>query len=117
MREVEATRALVARLNKLPLCHFIVKEAAVTRGHPDVMGCVDGRMLVMEMKKRKPTPSSKGHALQLKRLEEWSEAGALSAVVTGKEDLAEFEKWVGELSQEREFARKQFEKRGAKTTP
>lgn len=47
-------------------------------GDPDIDACIHGRSLQLEVKRpgEKPTP------LQVKRLEEWRDAGALTAVVT-----------------------------------
>ena len=47
-------------------------------GDPDIDACVHGRSLQLEVKRpgEKPTP------LQVKRLEEWRDAGAIVAVVT-----------------------------------
>jgi Holliday junction resolvase len=46
-------------------------------GEPDLIGCKDGQFYCWEVKvgKNGPTP------LQLKRLEEWREAGAVASVV------------------------------------
>lgn len=101
MREVQSNRALVRRLNKLPLCKFVLKEAGSVRGEPDIIGCVDGRAVVAEMKNTKPTASSQGHALQRKRLEEWALAGALTHLVVGADELKSFEDWISQLSKDR----------------
>ena len=47
-------------------------------GTPDILGCMDGQMFALEVKrdeKGKPT------ALQMQQLKEWSVAGAVTAVV------------------------------------
>lgn len=117
MREVQVNRALVRRLNKLPLTKFVLKEAGSVRGEPDIIGCVDGRTIVAEIKNVKPTASSQGHALQQKRLEEWAASGALAQLLVGAEAVGDFERWIEGLAKDREasikriIAEKKIEKR------
>ena len=47
-------------------------------GDPDIDACIRGRSLQLEVKR----PGEKPTLLQLKRLEEWRQAGALVGVVT-----------------------------------
>jgi hypothetical protein len=52
-------------------------------GDPDIDACVRGRSVQLEVKRsgERPTP------LQLKRLDEWRQAGAIVAVVSSVEDV------------------------------
>lgn len=88
--ETCTTAKLLKSLNSLSSeAKFINKEAKLNRGHPDIMGCVKGRMILIENKtpnywKRKP-----GHALQLNQLEKWKKAGALVYIPKTDEERAE----------------------------
>ena len=77
--ETKSTRDLVEALNEIsPLVKAIVKEARVNRGHPDIFGCVNGEMFVIENKTPNYWKNRKGHGLQLKELREWEGTGALT---------------------------------------
>ena len=54
-------------------------------GTPDILACLDGRFLALEVKRPggKPTP------LQAAQLRRWQEAGALAAVVCSVADVVE----------------------------
>lgn len=84
-REVERNRRLVERLNTIPGAKFILKEAARGRGHPDVMGCVHGQMVVLELKRRR-VGKSPGTRLQRIQIEEWRKAGAIATFIVGPEN-------------------------------
>ena len=64
--------------------HFLKVHggAMQRRGEPDLIVCVHGQFVAMEVKRpgRKPTD------LQTRRLNQWSEAGAISCVVTSKQE-------------------------------
>ena len=73
-------KAILAYLNGLPGCLARKRWGGGmgVAGDPDIDACIRGRSLQLEVKRpgEKPTP------LQLKRLEEWRQAGALVGVVT-----------------------------------
>ena len=73
-------KAVLAYLNSLPGCLARKRWGGGmgVAGDPDIDACIRGRSLQLEVKRpgEKPTP------LQLKRLEEWRQAGALVGVVT-----------------------------------
>ena len=52
-------------------------------GEPDIDACLRGRSVQLEVKR----PGEKATPLQLKRLEQWRQAGALTAVVTSVEEV------------------------------
>ena len=72
-------KAVLAYLNSLPGCLARKRWGGGmgVAGDPDIDACIRGRSLQLEVKRpgEKPTP------LQLKRLEEWRQAGAVVAVV------------------------------------
>lgn len=73
-------KAILAYLNGLPCCLARKRWGGGmgVAGDPDIDACLRGRSVQLEVKRpgEKPTP------LQLKRLEEWRQAGALIGVVT-----------------------------------
>jgi hypothetical protein len=55
-------------------------------GTPDILGCVDGRFLAIEVKR----PGAAGPtAAQLGQLTRWQRAGALAGWVTSEDDLVQ----------------------------
>ena len=56
-----------------------------TAGIPDVLGCIDGQMIVIECK----TPSGTATKLQEAELRKWREAGAESFVWHGERNLSD----------------------------
>lgn len=75
-KEKPITNSVLKWLKTLPHCKVIKKHQTEfdERGTPDIMGCIAGRLFVIEMKRpgAKPTP------IQLQRLKEWSTAGAVA---------------------------------------
>lgn len=73
-------KAILAYLNSLPGCLARKRWGGGmgVAGDPDIDACIRGRSVQLEVKRpgEKPTP------LQLKRLEEWRKAGAITGVVT-----------------------------------
>lgn len=62
-------------LKTIPNSCFMRRVAGMSNsGHPDVVGCINGRHVEIELKR----PGSKPTDLQLKRLEEWEAAGAIA---------------------------------------
>ncbi len=79
-------RAILAYLNELPGCLARKRWGGMgVAGDPDIDACVRGRSVQLEVKRpgEKPTP------LQARRIEEWRQAGAISAVVTSVEETRE----------------------------
>lgn len=82
-REKSIERAILKFLNGLPRCYArSIHGSLFMTGFPDIMGCLDGRMLALEVKRPggKPTP------LQAAELDKWKLAGAVSGVVESVED-------------------------------
>ena len=99
MKETAQTSIFVNTLNKLgPYVNFIVKEARVNRGHPDVMGCVNGLMFVIENKVPGYWKGRRGHKLQLRELSRWEEAGAISLVLTTARERRDFVNFISKIS-------------------
>lgn len=77
-------KAILAYLNGLPGCLARKRWGGGmgVAGDPDIDACIRGRSVQLEVKRpgEKPTP------LQLKRLEEWRQAGAITGVVTSLEE-------------------------------
>lgn len=75
MIETKRAALVLAWLNSLPCTHAIKKHTGPygEAGHPDVFACSRGRMVLIEMKQPKKRPEP----LQMKRLRDWQEAGAL----------------------------------------
>lgn len=80
-------KAILAYLNGLPGC--IARKrwggGMGVAGDPDVDACVRGRSVQLEVKR----PGEKPTALQVKRLGEWKQAGAVAAVVTSVAEVRE----------------------------
>ena len=83
--ESAIVKAILAYLNALPECLARKRWGGGmgVAGEPDIDACLRGRSVQLEVKRpgQKPTP------LQLKRLEQWRQAGALVAVVSSVEDV------------------------------
>lgn len=77
-RERTIQNRIMAWLNRQPgvVARVLHGSAWSTAGDPDIYGCVNGRMFLIEVKQpgREPTP------LQQRRLAEWKNAGALTGV-------------------------------------
>lgn len=71
-------------LLSLPGCYvFKVHGSQFTTGQPDLIGCLEGKTFCLEVKR----PGGRATPLQLKRLREWGEAGAMVGVVTSVEEV------------------------------
>ena len=83
--ESSIVKGILAYLNSLPECLARKRWGGGmgVAGEPDIDACLRGRSLQLEVKRpgQKPTP------LQLKRLEQWRQAGALVAVVSSVEEV------------------------------
>jgi len=78
-------KAILAYLNGRPGCLARKRWGGGmgVAGDPDIDACIRGRSVQLEVKRpgEKPTP------LQLKRMEEWRQAGAVVAVVSSVADV------------------------------
>lgn len=85
--ESTITTKVLKYLNKQPQCLFIKKHnnQYARKGEPDILGCVSGRFVAIEMKipGKEPTP------IQYKRLREWEQAGAVAFWATSLEEVLE----------------------------
>ncbi|HZT28784.1 MAG TPA: hypothetical protein VE999_13660 [Gemmataceae bacterium] len=77
-------KAILAYLNSLPCCLARKRWGGGmgVAGDPDIDACLRGRSVQLEVKR----PGEKPTLLQLKRLEEWRQAGALVGVVVSVDD-------------------------------
>lgn len=59
-----------------PRCQVRVLHGTrfTVKGDPDIYGCLDGQMFVIELKQKGQRPSE----LQLRRLDDWRQAGAIA---------------------------------------
>ena len=96
-RESAIVEAIVKWINSQP--RAIARKRHGTAwgmaGEPDVNACVRGRSVQIEVKQ----PGEKPSALQLRRLEEWQRAGALSFSATS---LAEVKQQIEPLLRSKE---------------
>jgi len=77
-------KSILAYLNSLPGCVARKRWGGGmgVAGDPDIDACVRGRSVQLEVKRQGEKPT----ALQARRLEEWRQAGAVSAVVASVEE-------------------------------
>ena len=76
---------LLRYLGSLPRSKAINVHGGIytERGTPDVIGCVDGRMVAFECKRDRTERLTR---IQLRRLAEWIRAGAVVGAVASVED-------------------------------
>jgi len=83
--EKAAVQQILRYLNSIPRCLARKRWGGGmgVAGDPDITGCINGRHFELEVKRlgQAPTP------LQEKRLHEWKQAGAVTAVVRSVEDV------------------------------
>ena len=86
-KESAIVKAILKHLNSLPGCLARKRWGGGmgVAGEPDIDACIWGRSLQLEVKR----PGEKPTLLQLKRLDEWREAGALVGVVTSVAEVKE----------------------------
>ncbi len=84
-REKSIVAAIMRYLNGVP--NTVARKRWGTSlgvaGDPDISGCTNGCHFEFEVKRPGQSPT----ALQLKRLESWRNAGAITAVVNGLADV------------------------------
>jgi len=92
MRESSLTTRIIKYLNSLPGCKAEKRHGSQysEAGAPDINACYRGRSVQIEVKR----PGEKPTRIQLKRLREWQEAGAVVGWVT---DLEGVKKIIEEL--------------------
>jgi len=92
MRESSLTTRILKYLNSLPGCKAEKRHGSQysEAGAPDINACYQGRSVQIEVKR----PGEKPTRIQLKRLREWQEAGAVVGWVT---DLEGVKKIIEEL--------------------
>ena len=85
--ESSRVRAIIQVLNSLPntKCIKIHGGAYTETGTPDIIGCREGRMFVLECKVGYNKPTK----IQTHRLKQWAGAGAVAAVVHSAEEVLE----------------------------
>ena len=69
-------------------------SASQQAGTPDLLGCVRGRMIAVELKQ----PGKQPTGLQMKRLRDWAAAGALAGWATTEAELDALLEHVADLT-------------------
>ena len=79
-KESAIVKAILAYLNTLPQCLARKRWGGGmgVAGEPDIDACLRGRSIQLEVKR----PGQRPTLLQLKRMEEWRQAGAIVGIVT-----------------------------------
>lgn len=80
-------KAILRYLNSLPGCVARKRWGGGlgVAGDPDITGCLSGRHFEFEVKRPGEHPTQ----LQLRRLCEWKDAGAITGIVTSTEEVRE----------------------------
>lgn len=80
MSEADFVRKIVENLNQHIVTYAMRTHTSAhgKRGTPDIIGCYDGRMFVIEAKLEYNKPT----AIQSAELQKWRDAGALACVLT-----------------------------------
>lgn len=83
--------------------HCIVKHQTMygTRGTPDLIGCINGRMVVIEVKRTDVDPPGPE---QIGRLRKWQEVGALAGWVRSVEHLRQILDHLDDFGWRNDFA-------------
>jgi len=101
MLERDIVRAILTYLNRLPCCYARkVHGGPHGAGWPDVIGCHNGCLLALEVKR----PGGKATPLQAAELAKWRAAGAVCGVVT---DVEQVKNLLDREHQDREQPRQQ----------
>lgn len=84
--EKSITKGILARLNSLPGCRAKKYPGGMMGGaEVDIYGCINGRAFFLEVKR----PGEKATPRQESILRAWSEAGAITGVVTSTAEAVE----------------------------
>lgn len=80
MLEKNLKRKLLTTLRNLPGSYFFAKEACALRGIPDIIGCINGVFIAIEVKRSLKDAEKKrdGHVLQDYNLEKIYQAGGIA---------------------------------------
>lgn len=83
MSEKNFQKKVLLLLRKIPNSYFFKKEAVALRGIPDIIGCVNGTFVALELKKseKEANTKRKGHTLQKHNINLIREANGLGFVV------------------------------------
>lgn len=81
--ESSVVRTILRYLRSLPSCKAVKVPGTYRAGTPDILGCLNGRAFVLEVKR----PGGRATALQEAELSAWKQAGALAGVVRSVEDV------------------------------
>jgi hypothetical protein len=81
-REDSIVQSIRAWLDTLPCCEHRKThgDEYATKGDPDIIGCLFGRMFCIEVKQ----PGEEPTVLQAKRLRDWARAGAITGCAHSK---------------------------------
>lgn len=83
--ETSVVKAILKWLNSQPGCYAVkTRGDARQAGWPDIIGCCDGKMLVLEVKR---PGNNRLTALQEVTLDRWREAGARTGVVHSVDEV------------------------------
>ncbi len=92
--EKDIEKAILAYLNRLPEVYARkVYSNAYSSGWLDIMACVQGRMVVIEVK----APGKEATSLQTKEIYKWSDAGAVAFMA---DNLPRVQSIIAELIEE-----------------
>lgn len=85
MREASLVTQILKYINSIPGCKAEKRHGSQysEAGAPDISACCKGRRVELEVKR----PGEKPTRIQLRRLVQWQEAGAISAWVTTMEEV------------------------------
>ena len=83
MKEATFQKKLLQLLKEIPRSKFFVKEAAAIRGISDIIGCVNGRAVYLEVKRDQKESLKKTGRIVLQRyfLEQMRMVGAVAEFV------------------------------------
>lgn len=86
--ERNVRRIIRDNLKRLPRAKFVPYPGSphAERGTPDIVGCIDGRAVLIEVKRPRGGRLSR---IQIHRIAEWEDAGALVVVAQSWKDVAE----------------------------
>jgi hypothetical protein len=80
MKEADFKKKVMKDLKNLPSSWWFVKEALAIRGIPDVIGCLNGRLIALELK-RDSQAAKGGHVLQRRVLSLIRRAGGIGELI------------------------------------
>ena len=83
-RESQIVNSILRWLNSQPgtLARKLHGSQYSVKGDPDIYGCIDGKMFLIECKR----PGEQPRPIQVKRLQEWQERGAVLGVASSLQE-------------------------------